>query len=224
MSSESVADNYLQPASLVRAAALTPPSRAEAMSLLALSHTRPEHGLYLALLDATREVGTRLASFSLGRLMSLSGLNSQSTVRRARTGLLEKRSIDYQRVAGDSGGAGVYVIYQPEEIFERRREAGLDPLRNVGQAAANPELAVAVRRLAAAPSLSRREAQIALYCADGLTNKEIGEELNISPDTVKFHLRHVFEKLGVKRRTGLTSRLLRRDGAATGEGGGAATA
>jgi DNA-binding CsgD family transcriptional regulator len=66
----------------------------------------------------------------------------------------------------------------------------------------------AVARVAENPLLSRREGQVALYCVEGLTNAEIGRRLDVSEQTVKFHLRHVFVKFGVKRRAELISRLL----------------
>jgi two-component system nitrate/nitrite response regulator NarL len=37
----------------------------------------------------------------------------------------------------------------------------------------------------------------------GLKNKEIAHELNIRPGTVKIHLKHIFEKTGVRGRYGL---------------------
>jgi DNA-binding NarL/FixJ family response regulator len=37
--------------------------------------------------------------------------------------------------------------------------------------------------------------------AEGLSNKEIGELLSISPRTVNFHLDNLFAKLGVRSRT-----------------------
>jgi len=37
--------------------------------------------------------------------------------------------------------------------------------------------------------------------ADGLTNKEIAAALEISPKTVKNYLYHIFEKLGIQRRS-----------------------
>lgn len=49
-------------------------------------------------------------------------------------------------------------------------------------------------------SLTEREATVLLMLADGLVNKEIAERLHITPETVKFHLKNVYRKLGVHNR------------------------
>lgn len=49
--------------------------------------------------------------------------------------------------------------------------------------------------------LSRREQEVLECIAEGLSNEEIGAALFVSVSTVKGHNRHIFEKLGVKRRT-----------------------
>jgi DNA-binding CsgD family transcriptional regulator len=49
---------------------------------------------------------------------------------------------------------------------------------------------------------------VALCCVEGMTNAEIGARLRVSEQTVKFHLRNIFSKLGVRRRAELVSRLL----------------
>ncbi len=49
--------------------------------------------------------------------------------------------------------------------------------------------------------LSPREVEILNLVAKGLTNKEIGPALNISYDTVRAHLRRIYEKLHVRCRT-----------------------
>ena len=46
-----------------------------------------------------------------------------------------------------------------------------------------------------------REQQILELVRQGLTNKEIAFQLGIVEDTVKKHLQHVYDKLGVRRRT-----------------------
>jgi DNA-binding NarL/FixJ family response regulator len=56
---------------------------------------------------------------------------------------------------------------------------------------------------AAGPELTPRERQILELVALGLKNREIANELGIRPGTVKVHLKHIFEKTGVRGRFGL---------------------
>ncbi len=49
--------------------------------------------------------------------------------------------------------------------------------------------------------LTERERDILRYIASGMSNKEIGAALAISPHTVKAHLRHILDKLGLRSRT-----------------------
>jgi two-component system response regulator DevR len=50
-------------------------------------------------------------------------------------------------------------------------------------------------------SLAPREQRIVALVAEGKTNKEIGQALNLSPKTVKNYLHQIFEKLGIQRRS-----------------------
>ena len=52
-----------------------------------------------------------------------------------------------------------------------------------------------------AQELTKREIEIIRRIADGKTNKEVGNILNISEKTVKNHVRNIFQKLGVDDRT-----------------------
>lgn len=49
-------------------------------------------------------------------------------------------------------------------------------------------------------ALSRRERVMLETLSQGLTNRELAKELNISINTVKFHLSNLFEKLSVRNR------------------------
>lgn len=51
------------------------------------------------------------------------------------------------------------------------------------------------------PSLSTREEEVLDLLARGLPNAEIAAELNVSENTVRFHLKNIYEKLNVTNRT-----------------------
>jgi DNA-binding CsgD family transcriptional regulator len=185
----------------------------QALALVALSHTVIEQQLYAAMLSEIVAVGTRVASLTTRRLMDLTGIHGYSTVRRGVTGLVNKLSIERQKVAGHNGGHQapmVYLVFTPEEILARRRAVGV-PAYPKGLESEHGALSLgpAVGRVVDGRNLSRREAQVALCCAQGLTNAQIGLRLTVSEQTVKFHLRNIFVKFGVKRRAELVSRLLR---------------
>jgi DNA-binding CsgD family transcriptional regulator len=185
----------------------------QALAVVALSHTVVEQQLYAAMLAEIATLGTRVAAITTRRLMSLTGINGYSTVRRGVIGLVNKLSIERQRVAGHNGGHQpllVYLVFTPEEILERRRAVGLPAYpKGLENERGTPALGRAVKRVVDVQSLSRREAQVALCCAQGFTNAEIGTRLQVSEQTVKFHLRNIFVKFGVKRRAELVSRLFR---------------
>lgn len=57
--------------------------------------------------------------------------------------------------------------------------------------------------------LSPREQAIAKLVAQGLPNKSIGNQLDISPWTVATHLRRIFAKLDVTSRTAMITKLIK---------------
>lgn len=55
------------------------------------------------------------------------------------------------------------------------------------------------------PQLTAREHEIVLYVAEGYNNRQIAEKLLISENTVKNHMKNIFEKLGMDNRVQLTA-------------------
>ena len=61
--------------------------------------------------------------------------------------------------------------------------------------------AVAAEAVPLAEALSKREAGILQLVADGLSNREIAEQLFLSRYTVESHVKHIYRKLAVSSRT-----------------------
>lgn len=108
----------------------------------------------------------------------------------------------------------ILVIYRPIEIVERRHHT------NFSQSHKNPSNnepknfsadAEAIEKLILLHNLSHRQAQVALKCAEGLSNAQISAQLLIRQETVKFHLRNIFIKTGVRRRGELIAYLFRHE-------------
>ena len=182
-----------------------------AMALVALSHTPLEHRIYLSMRSQTSSRRSNTGLFNTRQLMTLTNIRSSGTVRRGLDGLVTKLSIE--RLANGNGGNGGllrhYCVLSPEDILARRQSMGVEVFpREVRMREGNQFFERAIGRVVANNRLSRREAQVALCCVEGLTNAQIGNRLDVSEQTVKFHLRHIFIKFGVKRRTELISRLL----------------
>ena len=102
-------------------------------------------------------------------------------------------------VAAMNAGAQGYLLKDapPEELTRAVRAV------NEGKPVMSDQVTVALTRRLTQPrtSLSARELEILQAVATGHTNKEIAQELFISQATVKTHLVHIFDKLGVDNRT-----------------------
>jgi len=102
----------------------------------------------------------------------------------------------------EAGANGYLLKAAPEEEIL----AAIRTLSDGGQVM-SPEVAAALAR---APSrtlgqtkvnLSNREFEILRLVAQGWSNREIGEQLFVSPSTIKTHLQHILSKLGAADRT-----------------------
>jgi DNA-binding CsgD family transcriptional regulator len=69
------------------------------------------------------------------------------------------------------------------------------------------EAGLAIETFSDPDLLTPREREVSALMAEGLSNKEIAAQLVISQATVKVHLRHVYEKLGVRNRASAIAKL-----------------
>lgn len=110
--------------------------------------------------------------------------------------------------AVEKGAIGFLLKDTSEEnLFDAVRQAaqGRSPLA--------PSVAARlVRRMRGADDeeVSEREIEILQLVAQGLNNKDIARRLLISESTVKAHMLHIFNKLGVADRTAAVTTALRR--------------
>ena len=201
------------------------PADEASLALVALSHTPVERRLYAAMLAAmpgatnaaNEQHQNQLAEnhpavFTVRALMDLTGIVSLSTIRRGLEGLVSKFSIEREVKANGNGTrdhTSAYRVFPPDQVIARREERGMKSYaKGIESGVGGRAFERVIQRVVENRNLSRREAQVALCCVEGLTNAEIGLRLMVSEQTVKFHLRHIFIKFGVRRRAELISRLL----------------
>lgn len=108
----------------------------------------------------------------------------------------------------EAGATGYLLKDAPkEELFDAIRNAA------EGKSSLTPDVASRVverMRVPQEQSLSSRETEILELVAAGTSNKEIAKTLWVSETTVKSHLLHAFEKLGVDDRTAAVTTALKR--------------
>lgn len=94
-----------------------------------------------------------------------------------------------------SGASGFVVKDMPLELL-------LDAIRTVhrGEHFMPPEISTRIG-FRAATNLTPREMEVLSSVAKGMSNKEIGNALNLVEGTVKVHLTNILSKLGVNDRT-----------------------
>ena len=185
-------------------------SERQAMAVVALSHTKLEQKIYQIMFDETRNLKTRVGEFGIQYLIERAETDSYNRVQRARRGLILKMSIEALTVVSQTRQLSIYTVYGPTEILERRRAKKTEsPKWFRDDEKPDSSSWNVIERIVENKSLSRREAQVTLHCAEGMTNHEIGEKLFIHEETVKFHLRNIFLKLGVRRRTELIAHLFK---------------
>lgn len=108
----------------------------------------------------------------------------------------------------EAGATGYLLKDTPrEQLFQAIRAAAR------GEAALAPAVAARLMTRMRAPAeeaLSAREIEVLALVARGASNRQVGRELHISEATVKTHLIHIFDKLGVADRTSAVTTALER--------------
>jgi DNA-binding CsgD family transcriptional regulator len=128
-----------------------------------------------------------------------------------------------QHSAGDSDFARAHteLLYGRSLRRRRRPAAAREHLRRsvetfrlldlgVWAAQADVELRAAGEHVATAvppAALTAQQQRIARLVADGATNREVAQQLFLSPRTIDHHLRNIFVRLGVRSRTELARRV-----------------
>lgn len=111
-------------------------------------------------------------------------------------------------LAAVEAGASGYMLKDapPEQILQAVRDAA------AGRTALAPQVAARLldRVRDPAPSLSSREVEILQLLATGQSNRELARSLFISEATVKTHLVHIYQKLGVENRVAAVAEARRR--------------
>lgn len=87
----------------------------------------------------------------------------------------------------------VYPVYDDEGNLSSTMTLDIEPSSFISLSANKKQLSKS--------KLSARETEVLELLSHGATNKQISSQLFISPHTVKSHVIHIFEKLGVHDRT-----------------------
>jgi DNA-binding NarL/FixJ family response regulator len=125
--------------------------------------------------------------------------------------ILLANGIDLPQVttALQSGACGVLAKDSASELLFKSIDAVMAGSCWIGDERASRGVAASVRKLdharrhALGFGLTRRELDIIRAVLDGDTNREIAVRLSISENTVKRHLMHTYNKMGVSSRVGL---------------------
>ncbi|MCP4362386.1 MAG: response regulator transcription factor [Chloroflexi bacterium] len=138
------------------------------------------------------------------RMPGLDGVGAIEAIKGARPSahilVLTTYDSDADIVRAVEAGATGYLLKDTprEELFRAIRAAA------GGESVLAPAVAARLMTRMRAPAeenLSAREIEVLQLVARGASNREVGKQLHISTATVKTHLIHIFDKLGVSDRT-----------------------
>jgi len=135
------------------------------------------------------------------RLPDLSGIDAMIAILAefpdARIIMLTTFEGDVEIQRALEAGARGYLLKNmpPGEIVQAIRQV------HAGKKRVPPEVASQLAEHMASESLTAREVDVLKQLAGGNRNRDIGELLGISEETVKVHVKHLMDKLGASDRT-----------------------
>src|SRR6266700_5837331 len=135
------------------------------------------------------------------RLPDKSGIDAMIAIRAefpdARIIMLTTFEGDVEIQRALEAGAPGYMLKNmpPGEIVQAIRQV------HAGKKRVPPEVASQLAEHMASESLTAREVDVLKELAGGNRNRDIGELLGISEETVKVHVKHLMDKLGASDRT-----------------------
>jgi DNA-binding NarL/FixJ family response regulator len=144
------------------------------------------------------------------RLPDQSGIETLISIR---TEFPEARIIMLTTFEGDvevqralEAGARAYLLKSmpPKELLEVIRQV------HAGKKKIPPQLAAQLAEHISDESLTTREIEVLRQIGEGNRNRDIGEKLFITEETVKVHIKHIMEKLGASDRTQAVAIAIRR--------------
>jgi DNA-binding NarL/FixJ family response regulator len=144
------------------------------------------------------------------RLPDMSGVESMIAIRAeapgARIVILSTFDGDVEIQRALQAGANGYLLKSSpqKQLVEAIRQV------HAGKRRIAPELAAQLAEHLGEENLSEREIAVLKLVADGNRNREIGERLFITEETVKVHIRHIMEKLVANDRTQAVAIAVRR--------------
>lgn len=144
------------------------------------------------------------------RLPDLTGVEAMIAIHsefpNARIIALTTSSGDVEIQRAMKAGAHAYLLKSMpgQQILSTIRQV------HTGKKCISPEIASELAEHFSDDSLSEREVEVLRYVADGRRNHEIAAMLCVALETVKAHMKHIFEKLGATDRTQAVAIAVRR--------------
>ncbi len=194
-------------------------------------HLAVRKGLELLLRDAGMRIAGVAAGVSEARVLLA---RRRFDVGLVDLGLPDGSGVDVVRAALERDSDAAIVLYTGETDAERLREASASGARGFVLKGSPPaSLFEALRRVAAGGTyvdvglaalvadraaagrvseLTRRERQILELLAEGLTGEQVADELFVSAETVRTHIRNAISKLGARTRVQAVALLIQAQG------------